>query len=199
MTTLQICNYALVLIGQSKKITSLDDNTAHATVCASVYDIARQTVLAEHPWNFAVKQAALTEVTDETSAEDYSFVYEYPSDCLRVLRIFYGATTAGTVNKYKVIYTKDGTVFVKRIVCDLDDAYAEYILDLQEEALFTPAFCEALAAKIASLAAMPLTQDAKIVQAMQQTYAGMLAHAKYMSAIEQLQDVNKPNRYLDAR
>jgi hypothetical protein len=198
MTDVQICNYALLLIGDTEGISSMTENTKASKVCARVYEIERETLLTEFPWNFVVKQALLVEVTGETSQE-FNFVYEYPGDCLRVLKIFTGSETDGMVNDYKIIYTKDANDNVKRIVCNLDDAYVEYIMDMQDENADSAIFSKLLAYRIAVEIAIPLTGDARIAQSARQGYAEVLAKTKYLTALERQQPVNKGNRYMTAR
>ena len=54
----QICNLALLKFG-SPKITSIDDQTPEAAACKALWDIVRDEVLYDHPWNFAMKRADL--------------------------------------------------------------------------------------------------------------------------------------------
>lgn len=187
MNKYDICNLALSFLGNTNKINSFTENSNEAALCGSVYDIARKTLLTIFPWNFAVKQAALT-VTTETN-KDYEFVYEYPSDAIRVLRIFTGnEINMGVVNQYQVIGS--------RIVTDIADAQVEYIIDAAD---FPPVFEEALAYKIASMVAIPLSSSPQITQYINNMALTALDTAKRMCALERHTEQVRPNRYLDAR
>ena len=59
MTTVELCNLALSLIG-GKPIGALNDATRQAEVCNKWFAAARDEALAAHPWNFARDRARLT-------------------------------------------------------------------------------------------------------------------------------------------
>lgn len=80
-----ICNLALVHIGETPNISSINppEDSAYAERCARFYPLARDVTL-EAPnanWSFARKRAALAALTVNNSA--YDFAYQLPSDCLR--------------------------------------------------------------------------------------------------------------------
>ena len=77
-----ICNNALRRLGQNT-IVSLSEDSPQARLCNQIYDSVRDSLLAEHPWNFAMERASLAQLS---STPDFGFDYEYqlPSDCLRV-------------------------------------------------------------------------------------------------------------------
>lgn len=56
---LTICNSALRQIGVAK-ITALSDAVEQARILTDIYDAILDEVLGSHPWNFAIKRAALT-------------------------------------------------------------------------------------------------------------------------------------------
>ena len=57
----RVVNRALVLLGTAQRITSLDDGTPLAQAALDLFEDVRDEVLADHPWNFAVRRAALAE------------------------------------------------------------------------------------------------------------------------------------------
>ena len=196
MTEYDICNTALAYIGQTETITDYTSNTTASALCGRLYPIAYKNLMEEYPWSFAVKTATLTAVTDETS-EEYSFVYEYPSDCLRILKLI--PCPDGQVIDYEVQYTLDGTTDVKRIFCDLEDAKVVYIMDIDNPAQFTSSFADALAWDLAVRLAIPLSADAKTIQMVQQFRQMAVSKAKLLNAKEQRKPINRPNRYIEAR
>lgn len=60
-TAVDICNAALAMIGEAPKVTALSPATGgvHATLCATLYPMARQKCLAAYPWTFASSRATL--------------------------------------------------------------------------------------------------------------------------------------------
>jgi hypothetical protein len=57
-TVEDICNSALIKCG-SKTITSISEANKRAELCTIMYPKVRDKVLKSHPWNFAIKRAAL--------------------------------------------------------------------------------------------------------------------------------------------
>ena len=62
ITSLTIYNDALSLTG-SRRLATITDDVEEQRVITSVYDDCRDFVLAEHPWTFAQKRAALVNMT----------------------------------------------------------------------------------------------------------------------------------------
>src|SRR5437660_4372060 len=91
-----ICNLALLVIGQSKPITSLTaDGTEEADVCNAVFEQDRDEVLSELAWPFAtarVKPAPIVATTLSLGAVPSGWLYAFaiPADALRVRSIFTG-------------------------------------------------------------------------------------------------------------
>lgn len=75
-----ICNMALQNLG-ANFITSITEDTARAIQCNLRYDIARKALLNMHPWNFAMRRAALN-LNTSTPAFNYSYEFTLPSDFL---------------------------------------------------------------------------------------------------------------------
>lgn len=83
VTKIAICNLALRML-KLKTIEALDEDNASARELTAVYDYLLKELLTEHTWNFAVKRVALEQL-EETPAYEYTYVYELPEDCLRVI------------------------------------------------------------------------------------------------------------------
>lgn len=84
-SNVSICNRALDKIGEPP-ITALSDDTKAGRACNRLFSDCRDELLADHPWNFAIKRDSLAV---SGSADDQSGLnlYELPSDCLRVLSV----------------------------------------------------------------------------------------------------------------
>jgi len=196
MTEYDICNTALDYIGQAETITDYVSNTTASALCGRLYPIAYSNLMEEYPWSFAVRVSDLTEVTDEAS-DLYGYVYQMPTDCLRVLRIL--PATDGYINEYEIQYTLDGETDTKRILCNISDAQAEYIYDVDNPLVFTASFADALAWRLALLLAFPLSADTETIHRVQQFEMRATAKAKLLNARQQQKAINQGNRYISAR
>jgi len=197
MTSINICNLALSYLGNTRAIQSKTEQSTESILCNRFYDITRESLLEVYPWNFAVKEIDLILAQNETN-NGFAYVYEYPDDCLRVLKIMSANDSNVIVNDYNVVYAHDA-VDVKRIVCDVADAKASYIVDIQDVDAMPKSFRKALALALAEELAVPLSSSAQLAQVIQQKASIALDTAKRMSALERNQPLVKTNRYLDAR
>ena len=64
----------------------LTEDSKNARLCNARYTQIRDSVFRSHPWNCLQKRLELSSSTD-TPAWGYSFKYDLPGDCLRLLRI----------------------------------------------------------------------------------------------------------------
>src|SRR4051812_29756005 len=81
-TAVSICNMALLRIGQAKTITSLSSNTSEALACNIFYELARDAVLTELPWQFTTARQTLGLVASGDDVPDWEYAYALPPDCL---------------------------------------------------------------------------------------------------------------------
>jgi hypothetical protein len=168
----QICNIALVYAGQSI-ITSLSDGSQQADACATMYDIARQSVLEECNWNFATKISVPLAMLAHESIMGWSFAYAWPSDCLFPIEIIPMTfnTYASPVNPtwpqtpyplsplppissasdWREIYSNN--LNQKILVSNVENAYINYVADITDTSQFSPQFVQCLTWKLASIVA----------------------------------------------
>ncbi|MCA8934523.1 MAG: hypothetical protein KDA49_18725 [Rhodospirillaceae bacterium] len=78
-----ICNQALDLVGASP-INDLADSGSSAQFCQRNWPAVRDDVLAEHPWNCALRRDQLA-ATDPAPAFKWAYAFNLPSDCLRIV------------------------------------------------------------------------------------------------------------------
>jgi hypothetical protein len=65
-----LVNQALALLGTERRITSVNDNLPTAKLALTLWDSTRDEVLADHPWNFALKRGSLAaESADYTPSQ----------------------------------------------------------------------------------------------------------------------------------
>lgn len=83
VTKTDIVNAAAALLGSSERVTSMDGAGNLARHAAALWDSTAEAMLADHPWNFAIRRAALNRTT--APAFGYLYAYALPADCLRAL------------------------------------------------------------------------------------------------------------------
>lgn len=148
-----ICNLALAHLGDAA-IMSLDDNSPEAALCNRFYEQTRDEVIQSHPWNFAIRRANLS-LLAEAPPFGWGYQYQLPTDCLRILQL----------NGYEV-YQADGIFVVEggKMLTNSDAAQIRYIQRIEDATMFPPLFVEALALKLATRLAKPLTGSASEVE-----------------------------------
>jgi hypothetical protein len=141
-----ICNIALGKLG-ARRIIALDEESVEARACLLHYAETRDEVLRAHRWNFAIRRETLTQ-NATPPAFDWMFAYQLPVDCLRVLqvnRFERGRRIRAWEVAGRLLLTNDETAFVR------------YIVRVTDCNQFDALFVEALALKLASKIARPLT------------------------------------------
>ncbi len=100
-----IANMALAHIGAGGSISDLDTDTNEESVVINRFlTKAREQMLRSHDWSFATKTASLGGEADDPT-EEWSKSYRYPSDCVKVRRIFTGedrVLTPGAAIPFKI-------------------------------------------------------------------------------------------------
>ena len=170
MNEIEIANLALVLIG-GEQITSLTDGSTEAQLMNSFFYPSLETLLQEHPWNFALKRAALA-LSVDTPVYDYAYAYVIPSDCLRIID-FDGSENG---YEYKV---EQGLVLTNCESCKI--TYIENIRDMNK---LSPMFRQALIAYLGAELAPYLTNTAAYAQGALQQFVSYMRKAKVANARE---------------
>jgi hypothetical protein len=170
-TIVSICNTALRLIN-ADSITLISESTDRARFMNGIFADTRDACLEEHTWNFSI--------TRDTLAQDgtgplMGFVYSYalPTDpyCLRVLQLNDDDTLEGAVEGRK-LFTDEGSAQIK------------YIAQITDPSSFAALFTEALAFKLASLAAYPLAKKLELQDRYEKKYIYTVQRAKAINLIE---------------
>lgn len=150
-----ICNLALGILGQNA-IMSLDDASQAARFCKQFYAHTRDAVLQSAQWNFAIKRASLSRLSD-APISGWLHQYQLPADHLRVIELN-GADISSRFGEFAI----EGN----RLLTDDDGATIRYISRVEDANLFDALFVETLATKLASKLAKPLTGNAQEAQAL---------------------------------
>lgn len=193
MTNTDIANMALASFGGGR-ITSLDDNSESARLISLNFDNCADTVLRAFPWNFA-RRIDLLGLTAETLG-GWDYVYQYPPDCLNVLKIYSsGNTRLQTRDKFK-IYTNGTT---KLIACDVEDAYIEYTMSVTDVNMYDQCFAKALSYLLAAEVCNAKTGNTSKSQEMLKKYNLTINNALTAGANENNVQEDWPTSYTRGR
>jgi hypothetical protein len=212
VSSIDVANYALQNLG-ANSITSFTEGTVEATQMNLRYDSVRRSVLEMHPWNFAVKRAALS-LDSVAPAFGYDNQFVLPSDCLRVFAteeqtdyINFGSNFNGyltisnrssfsAADDYKVEINASG----KRVLLSNDDAKKIiYQFDQDDVQKFSPMFVELLAAGLASATAYRITDNATLADAARNQFYDLMRRSKTVDAQEGTYERTEQSIFLGVR
>ena len=170
-----ICNLALFNVGSTASIASLTERSKEAQVCAQVYDITRDAVLAQMAPAWATRRAALAD-TGEVPA-GWLYGYAYPADCLKITDVLPASMRSVLPGAQRIAFdlTMNAAGTGRLIACDLPQAEACYI---------PPLFVQTLAWGLAAAICVPLKVDGNTARAAQERYTAMLSAASASAAGE---------------
>lgn len=164
----QICNLALLKFG-NKTITSIDDATAEARACKSLYDHERDMLLYSHPWNFAMKRSELVQLGTDPDFQ-YDNQFALPNDCLRAWELYDS--------------TADWVIEGTYLLTDEDDVYLRYIAKITDTTFYKPLFVECLALKLGAELALKLGESKNASRELMKDLQSMLLKAYQLNAVE---------------
>ncbi len=162
-TQIDVCNAALIDLGQAELLTALDDATRSARLLLARWDMSRLAVLESRPWGFARKRLQLA--ADATNPLfGPSARYTLPTDFVRFV--------ADTDDPYQD-YRREGNFLVSEDGAPLDIVY------VADTAIgsWTPLTADALAAHLAWRIAYALTGDKGVQEDMFRLYNDALSKA----------------------
>lgn len=184
-----ICNQALSHIGARAALEDFTTElTAEAEQCNLWYDFSRKQALAVHNWTFARYRKALALHGVAAPAGLWSFRYQYPSDCIKLVRLIHPAGRQADAIPFEIESVQQAGAFTKSILTDLDNATALYTFDVTDTTIFTPFFVELLAYLIAYHIAYALTGKREIEKDMITIYSNLTTLAPKVDAEEGLDE-----------
>jgi hypothetical protein len=163
-----ICNMALNRIGEDSIIALTEDSKA-ARSCNLIYSDVRDSMLREHPWNFAIKRVELALLLTTPSFE-FDFEHQLPSDCLRVLK------TDDDLTPFRV----EG----QKLLSNNDSVKIEYVSRISDTTQFDTLFTDALADRIGADLAFNLSDNNALSQFMFQRAKAKVKQARAMDGQE---------------
>ena len=161
-SNVEICNLALTMIG-CDKIAALTDDNSRARACNAVFEMVRDNLLVEHPWNFAIKRADLARLAEVTES-NWDYFYQLPTDYIRVIKMTY--------DDYEFAI-EDG-----KLATDEESVTIQYIYRVTNPGSFSKSFSYALSFSIALHICYTLSHDLNLLGLLQKQWPLVLANAK---------------------
>ena len=178
-SAVQICNYALGAIGHGSLITELEEESTAARWCNLFYERDRVSLLEDHDWSFARKTVKLVEV--DASVPWWDYAYQTPGDVLKAIRLvdqsWKRQEDTRRIDYERALVTISGDD-LNVIRTDLAGAWLTYTKDITDPARYPQSFVDALAYRLASSIATPMTGDMRIANQMADMATAMLFRAQ---------------------
>lgn len=165
---LSICNLALIRCGASR-ISSITQDTKPAIALNAIWELSRDTVMADHPWNFALKRALLAP-TSNTPVYEFNYEYDKPSDMLRLMDL----------DSNDIDYVVENG----KILSDETELNVRYVFRNTDESSWSPGFADALAWYLVMQIGFTLTQQTKLTEEAGAAYKASLAQARFVDGSE---------------
>tara|TARA_R110000824_G_scaffold149861_9_gene320272 strand:- start:2439 stop:3041 length:603 start_codon:yes stop_codon:yes gene_type:complete len=182
-SVVQIVNNALVKIGANAILTLTEDSEA-ARAANLIYEQVRDACIRDHVWNFAVNRVELAQ-NSAAPAFEFSYQYNLPSDCLRVLQM----------ENMDMFYQVEGG----KLLTDEGTAKILYLARVEDVNLFDSMFVEALSARIAAELCVTLAESNTLYSNMMEMYQRKLSDARSMDAQESGYREIVADTWLDSR
>lgn len=181
-----IYNIALIHLGLSATIQTINQADAATTTFNTFYEIAKNQVLQDFDWNFASTLRDLTPTGNKPENPKYLYEYDYPNDCLAAREIF---DTSKSENTYKFDI---GTISngQKVLYANVSPAKLRYTRNVEKESFFTSDFVLALGAYLGGLCGKAITGSSSKANDCFQLYQMCINKAKKINATES-QDKNE--------
>jgi hypothetical protein len=173
-TEVEICNVALLRVGQGQTLDSLEEASAEARACKVLYAQSRDAVLSEARWGFAVRRATMASIPE--TRDGWLYAYALPSDCLTVLRVT--GHTRNLPNDLREPFALEYEPAHGRVLlADREDAEVVYVAQVLDVPRYPPLFVDALAWKLAAELALCLPVKPQVAAMMVQGYRASLENA----------------------
>ena len=167
-SVVDICNKALNQLGASTILT-LTEDSKNARLCNARYIQIRDAVFRSHPFNCLQKRVELSSSTT-TPAWGYSFQYDLPGDCLRLLRI--------------LDYDSDHKVEGRSILSNNSSMKILYISRITDPNQYDELLRETISAALAADIAYAITSNNTTQQNMIALYQDKLRDARFVDSTE---------------
>ena len=174
-TKIMIWNMALDLL-REQPLAATSDEKATAKWLTRNYDQQRDYLLERLPWKFALDR---DEIAADATAPAWGWSYRYllPTDALRIIPLTRDGSWSGPLVPYEI----EGSY----ILCDFSGPLRlRYVNRITNEGSFSNAFCEVLAARLATKMAHWMTGKASMVDQLRGIYTTTFDEVKDTEAVQ---------------
>lgn len=190
VSEVSIVNQALLWLG-SKAITSLSDDSKEARWMKNNYPFIRDAVLEERRWTFAVERA--TSTVNDLDPWGQMYVHPLPAEWISVFRVF------RHVRAEAATWDRGWQVEGRNILSKWQTIYMRGIRRVTDTGIFSPLFVQALAARLAADAAIPLTENRQLQSDMWNLYSAKLAEAAAQDGSQGSNEYTEAETFINAR
>jgi len=153
-TNISICNLALGLLGNGKRIGNLSERTVEAIACNAFFEDVRDATLRDFDFPFSKAFVDLI-LVEEDPTEEWAYSYRMPADCLKARRIISGNPQEANNERVKYLIASD--THGNLILTNHPDAQLEYTRRVDVAAHYPSDFRLALATHLAAWIAPQVT------------------------------------------
>ncbi len=178
--SINIINRALIKVGQP--LISSTNQEPNGKIMGMVYEDMRDFLIADYPWRFSLKRVVLAP-DEEPPVSGFAYAYTLPSDFLALYRFgdyFKMPNYSNQIVSSDERYSIEGN----KILCNVPSALKiVYSARIEDPALFSVCFKEALIVKIAAEISMRLKQSAQLQNNFNNEFAALLERAEFNDEI----------------
>jgi len=162
-----ICNQALTWLGVDP-VNSINDPNTSAQWMRNNYPFIRDAVLEERMWTFATVRA--TNTTEDMDAWGTQYSHALPLNWISVFRVYKNISSIPVIDES---WRLEGGF----VLSNYATVYLWGLKQITDTGKFSPLFIQALAARIAADACIPLTENRQLQADMWNLYSVKLGEA----------------------
>lgn len=181
----EVINLALTSLRAAPIALPLED-TENGRKMDAIYDLKLKALLRSHPWSFAKKETALSQLSITPVLDDYTYVYQLPADFILLLKTDVEPDYSHKI-KGKRLYSNSEAVSI------------EYIYFCDDPNEYDATFIDTLAALLAAELCYSITADKAMVDIKWKEYILKLKVAKSLNGQEVTPDEAQNDEWLNSR
>lgn len=182
-SSIDIASNALILVGD-EPISSFEDPGAGAKATGNLYPEVKESLLAFHPWSFALKEQELSKLSASPDTRTgFSNAFQIPTDVIRIWEVM-------THSYYEVV----GSL----IYSNEDSLLMRYVFDVPETSM-PASFVKALEYKLAAEISISVTEDENRAQIYERKAQAQLAKASNIDSQGHPQQAITDSPFVSAR
>ncbi len=197
-TIVEVCNLALVQVGQTDTLEDLADDSEAARVCSVAYPLSLASVLAAFAWPFATRRQTLALLGEELR-DGWLFLYALPTDCVAPQYIWGGVVDPAPELRIPYAVEGDATTGKKVLLTNEEDALLVYTSNATAVNRYPALFVDALAWNLSLKLALGLAKKPPVAQMAAGAYKQALAEAKAAELRQRQHGAMPKSRFVTGR